>query len=160
MPSQSSYSSRHRDHLILIAPPRSSSSSSRRCAHLHCCAVCSSHHCAIERSICCAFGRFASQFIVAPVMSCALFIITPSRSRAQVHYRAVEVASSFSAGRRIPSPCHHLFRGPANLIAMPQSFQRASKPNHFRGPAHSIAKPPNLILPGISSSCLLYHNST
>ena len=99
-PSQSSFSSRHHDHLIFIAPPRSSSSSFRRCAHLYCCVVCSSHHCAIERSIRCAFGCFASQFIVAPLMSRALFIVAPLWSRAQVHCCAVEVASSSSLSRR------------------------------------------------------------
>ena len=125
------------------------------------------------------------------------FIAAPSRSQAQVHCRAIKVASSFlsravevarsvhcrafkpiahpqsfqrageshcrtaifSTGRQIPSPGHHLFRRQANLIAMPQSFQQAGKPNRFRGPAHSIAKPPNLISAGASSSCLLYHNS-
>ena len=94
-PCSSSSSSRHRDHLIFIAPSRSSSSSSRRRAHLHCCAVRSSHHCAVERSIRCAFGRFTSQFIVAPLMSRALFIATPLRLHAQaVLSRTVHVVRS------------------------------------------------------------------
>ena len=55
-------------------------------------------------------------------------------------------ATIFSAGRRIPSPHHHLFSGMANLIAAPQSFQQADESHRGAaivnsGPANPIAAP-------------------
>jgi hypothetical protein len=128
----------------------------------------SSHHCAIERSIHCAFGRFASQFIVAPLMSRALFIVAPSRSRAQlivapsrprsqfqvallrscaqVHSRVVKVASSFSS-RAIKVACpNSLSRRQAHChAAIFSAGQQIPLPRHnlFHGPANPIATPPS-----------------
>ena len=67
--------------------------------------------------------------------------------------KSYRCATIISAGQRIYLPCHNLFSGPANIIDVPQSIQRAAHPIAtpqsfqraggylFSGPEKTIAAP-------------------
>ncbi len=101
-PLQSSYSLRHRDHLIFIVPPRSASSSLRHRTQLHLLHAVTNLLCAVVIII--FFALLQSSYLHRAAVL-IIFIFAPSRS--SYLYRAVALIF-------IVVPCAHLIIAPSS----------------------------------------------